>query len=144
MSGLQYVMGALNDFLAMILVSIHPCQPFPSPTPSCHRTSDLILPICGLLKGQKPTLSCSTELPGRVLHCGEWHLFFWKKHTTKTAQLCQKSASFVTIETACRKGLSNRLPVSKRQKKIIQNVLKLSKTSCFDIQRKFVFWSVAS
>jgi len=30
------------------------------------------------------------------------------------------------------------------QKESFENVLKLSKTSCFDIQRKFLFWLAAS
>lgn len=59
----------------------------------------------------------------------------------KIPQALSESGSFVTTETICRKGLSDEFPVSKRkQKKCSLNVLRLSKTSCFDIQRKFVFW----
>jgi len=69
--------------------------------------------------------------------------FFGKNTQPKQHNFVRKVLVLSQLKLHAGKGFQTGF-LFQKDKKIIQNVLKLSKTSCFDIQRKFVFWSVAS
>lgn len=57
----------------------------------------------------------------------------------KYPKLCQKVAVLSQLKPFAGKGSQTSFLFKKKTKKCSLNVLRLSKTSCFDIQRKFVF-----